>query len=73
VSNLNLIYLIAAVCGVLGFVAWLALIVVPAVSSYRRPRERLAAGFLSLYVLAAMMGVGLAAGGGVVWIWRHYL
>lgn len=72
-SNTTTIYLVAAICGVLGVVAWIALILVPAVSSYRSTSQRFAAGFLSLYVLAAMMGVGLAAGAAVIWFWDHYL
>ncbi|MGI8558502.1 MAG: hypothetical protein ACR2ND_09365 [Solirubrobacteraceae bacterium] len=72
-SNTSTIYLVAGVCGVLGLIAWVALILVPAVSSYRATGQRFAAGFLSLYVLAAMMGIGLAAGAAVIWIWDHYI
>ncbi len=72
-SNTTTIYLVSGICGVLGLIAWVGLILVPAVSSYRTAGQRLAAGFLSLYVLAAMMGVGLAAGAGVIWVWDHYV
>jgi hypothetical protein len=68
-TTTDIIYLIGACCGVLGVAAWAGLILVPAWTSYGRLWERLAASFLSLYVLAAMMGVGLALGAGIVWIW----
>jgi hypothetical protein len=62
-------YLVAAFCGVFGLAAYAAWILVPAWSSYTRLWERVAASFLSLYVLAAMVGVGLVAGAAVVWFW----
>jgi hypothetical protein len=52
-----------AVCG-----AW---ILVPAWSAYTRMWERIAAAFLSLYVLAAMVGIGLVGGAAVVWFWDN--
>ena len=68
-SNVSITYLVAACAGVFGLVAFTALVLVPAWSSYSRGWERLAATVLSLYVLAAMIGVGLAAGAAVVWFW----
>jgi len=46
-----------------------ALVLVPAITAYRRPLERVAAGILSLYVLAALMGVGVVIGAVVVLEW----
>lgn len=69
----DIIYLIGACCGVLGFAAWVGLILVPAWGSYGRAWERIAASLLSLYVLAAMAGVGFAAGLGVLWLWNRYI
>jgi hypothetical protein len=46
-----------------------ALVIVPAVSSYRRLYERMAAVLLSLYVLAALVAVGVVVGGLVVVEW----
>lgn len=54
------------VTGVVAFVAFLIFIVAPAWSSYGRLWERVAAGFLSLYIGAALLGVGVAAGVGVI-------
>ena len=43
--------------------------VVPAWSSYSRLWERLAAAVLSLYVLAVLIGVGVAGALAVVYFW----
>ena len=42
---------------------------VPALSSYRRPLERVGATLLSLYVLAAFIGVGVLVGALVIFEW----
>jgi hypothetical protein len=41
---------------------FVALILAPALGSYGRPWEKVAAGFLSLFVLAALVGMGLGLG-----------
>jgi hypothetical protein len=46
-----------------------SLILAPALGAYGRPWEKLAAGFLSLFVLAALVGIGLALG---VYIFFHW-
>ena len=61
--------LVAAGLGVLGLIAFLLLVVVPAVTAYRRVLERVAAFVLSLYVLAALVGVGVLVGALVVLEW----
>lgn len=61
-SNSAIISLVAACAGVLGLAAYVGLILVPAWSSYTRIRERLAAAVLSLYVLAALLGIGALVG-----------
>ncbi len=68
-SNEAITYLVGAVCAVLGLAAFVAWIVVPAWQSYSRWWERFAAAFLSLYVLAAMVGLGLLGGALVVYSW----
>jgi hypothetical protein len=57
-SNTQITYLVAASLSVLGLLAFLLLVVVPAVTSYRHVHERLIAVMLSAYVLAAFVGVG---------------
>lgn len=68
-SNQTITYVVAVAAGVLGLVAYVGLILVPAWQSYSRVWERLAASFLSLYVLAAFLGLGVAGGAAVVWFW----
>lgn len=51
---------------------YIVYIFVPAVSSYGRPWERVAAGFLSLFVLAALLGLGLMIGVSLVWFYDTY-
>ena len=60
---------VGACCGALALAAWVGLIVVPAWHSYGRLWERLAAAFLSLYVLAALVLVGGLAGALVAYYW----
>ena len=47
----------------------LELPLVPAWTSYSRWYERIGAAVLSLYVLAAFVGLGLGGGAAVVWFW----
>ena len=71
-SRIDITYLVAGVCGLAGAAAFIGLILVPAVGSYRQGWQRLVALALSFYVLAAMMGIGLLGAGAVVWIWGRY-
>lgn len=68
-SNEAITYLVAGCTGVFGLAAYVGLILVPAVTSYSRAWERACAAFLSLYVLAAFLGVGAAGGAAIVWFW----
>jgi hypothetical protein len=69
VSNESITYLVAACAGVFSLAAFVGLILAPAWASYTRAWERVAAALLSLYVLAAMVGVGVLGGVTVVWFW----
>jgi len=53
-------------------VAYIGLILVPAVRAYSGVWQRLAASFLTLYVLAAFMLLGVAGGAAIVWFWDRY-
>lgn len=68
-SNQSISYLVGAFLGVFGLAAFCALVIVPAVTAYRRPLERVVAVILSLYVLAALVGVGILAGALIVFEW----
>jgi O-antigen ligase len=69
VSNESITYLVAACSGVFGLAAYVGLILIPAWNAYSRIWERAAAAFLSLYVLAAFVVLGVAGGATVVWFW----
>ena len=58
-SNQSVTYLVGACLGVFGLAAFLALVLVPAITSYRKPLERVAVVVLSMYVLAALIGLEL--------------
>jgi hypothetical protein len=72
VSNSTITYIVAAGCGVLGLIAFTMLLVVPAVSAYRRPVERVVAVVLSFYVLAAFIGAGVVLGALIILEWPRY-
>lgn len=64
--------LVLILAGVLALAAYVAFIFVPAVVSYGRIWERMAAGFLSLYILASVVGVGAILGLTIVWFYDRY-
>lgn len=68
-SNQSITYLVGVCAGVFGLALFCWLVVAPAVTAYRRPLERIAAVVLSMYVLAAFIGVGIVAGALVVVEW----
>ena len=55
-------YYLFAGAGLLSVAAFLGLILAPALGSYGRAWEKLVAGMLSLFVLAALVLVGLGIG-----------
>jgi hypothetical protein len=61
--------LVAVCAGVFGLALYAGLILVPAWTSYSRLWERVAASILSLYVLAVLVGVGVAGALVVVYYW----
>ena len=59
-------YLLFGVAGLVCLVAFVGLILVPAVGSYGRIWEKAAAGILSLFVLAALVVIGVVLGLAIV-------
>lgn len=55
-------YLLFGAAGVVCLVAFVTLILAPAVSSHGRIWEKAAAGFLSLFVLAVLVAAGVGLG-----------
>ncbi len=68
-SNESITSLVAVSAGVVALAVYVGLILVPAWQSYSRVWQRLAASFLTLYVLAAFVGLGAGGGLAVVWFW----
>jgi len=68
-SNTTITYVVGAGCAVIGLIAFCTLIMVPALTAYRRPAQRVAVVVLSAYVLAALVGVGILLGALVVLEW----
>lgn len=64
--------LVAICAGFAGLVAFVGLVLVPVVSSYQRAWERAVAGLLTLWVLGAFVGIGVLAGGAVIYLWPRY-
>jgi hypothetical protein len=67
-SSTDVTYLLAACAGVFSLALFVGLILAPAWSAYSRAWERVAAGILSLYVLAVLVGIGVAVGLAVVYL-----
>ena len=62
---------LAVATGVVG-AGYLAFILAPAVAAYGRLWEKLAAGFLTLFILATLVGMGAALGLALVWSYDRY-
>jgi hypothetical protein len=54
---------------VIGIIAFCCLVLVPSVTAYRRPLERVAVVVLSMYVLAAFVGAGVLLGALIILEW----
>ena len=63
-------YLLFGVAGLICLVIFVALILSPALSAYGRVWEKAAAGFLSLFVLAALVIGGIVVGLVVVYYYN---
>ena len=53
-------------------VSWIGLILIPAWGSYGRVWEKLAAGFLSLYILVALVGIGTVVGVAIIFYYPSF-
>lgn len=62
-------YFLFGAAGLISLAAFIGLILVPALGSYGRTWEKFAAGFLSLFVLAALVLVGVVIGVVVFYEW----
>jgi hypothetical protein len=62
---------IALATGIAG-AGYIAFILIPAMSAYGRLWEKISAGFLSLFILATLLGFGAALGLAIVWSYDRY-
>ena len=63
-------YLLFGIAGLITLVTFVGLILMPALSSFGRVWEKAAAGFLSLFVFAALVLVGVVLGLAVVYYYN---
>jgi membrane protein YdbS with pleckstrin-like domain len=64
--------IVIALASALVLVCYVVLIALPAARCYGRVWEKLAAGALTLYVLATLLGIGAAIGFAIVWTYDTY-
>jgi hypothetical protein len=62
-------YLLFGGAGLISLVAFTTLILAPAIGSFGRGWEKVAAALLSVFVLAALLAVGVALGIAIVYYW----
>ncbi|HEY0344581.1 MAG TPA: hypothetical protein VGC59_08035 [Solirubrobacteraceae bacterium] len=68
-TNNEITYLVGGLCGAAALAAFVWFIAWPAWTAYSRAWERVAAGFLTLYVLAALLLLGGAGGVAIAYYW----
>ena len=66
-SNQSWTYVALGSAAGLSLIAWIALVLVPAWTSFSRIWERIVATVLSIYVLAAFVLAGVMLGGDFLW------
>ncbi len=71
-SNDTIIYVVAGASATLALAAYVAFILVPAWQAYARVWQRLAASFLTLYVVAAFVLLGIGGGAAIVWFYDRW-
>ena len=62
-------YLLFGGAGLISLVAFAALILVPAIGSFGRTWEKATAAAVSIFILAALVAVGVAVGVAIVYFW----
>ena len=58
--------------GLIALLGYVTLIVVPAWGSYGRWWERIAASFMTLFILATLLGLGIGIGAAIVWTYDNW-
>ena len=66
-SDLSPLEISLGLAGLIVAICWVVFIVAPAWASYGRVWERIAASFLTLFILASLLMVGVLLGAAMVW------
>jgi hypothetical protein len=69
VARIGTEYVLFGGAGLVSLLAFAALILVPAIGSYGRTWEKATAALVSLFVLAALVMLGIALGVLIVYFW----
>jgi hypothetical protein len=70
--DLSTTELVFAVAAGLAGAAYVFFILLPALRAYGRVWERIGAAFLTLYIVATLLGIGVVAGLALVWSYDRY-
>jgi hypothetical protein len=68
-SQLTVTQISVAAGGLVVLVAYVVLIVLPAWGSYGRWWERIAASFMTLFILVTLVGIGAGIGAVIIYSW----
>jgi len=71
-TNTQVTYLVGGCSVVIALTAFISLVVAPALTSFRRAWERVAVLVLSVYVFAALAGVGVLLGAWIILQWPKW-
>jgi hypothetical protein len=71
-SQLSVTEIALGAGGLVAFIAYVGLIALPAWTSYGRWWERAGAVFMSLFILATLLGIGVGIGAAVVWTYDQW-
>jgi len=71
-TDFTVTQIVIVLAGALTASCYAALILAPALRCYGRTWEKFAAGFLTLFILATLVGIGAAVGLAVVWSYDQY-
>jgi hypothetical protein len=69
IAKIGTEYILFGAAALISLVAFSILILVPAVDSFGRTWEKVTAVFVSLFVLLALLAIGVAIGIGIVYYW----
>jgi hypothetical protein len=72
VSDLSVTEIALGAGGLVALAGYIALIFIPAWTSYGRWWERIGAGFMSLFILVTLLGVGVGIGAALVWTYDQW-